>query len=101
MSDPTRERILDSLSEEEIFRYLRKKSKSVQETQNTDPAITGQNRVNASQKYYLGRKIPGSTKRCNSCGQTLVNDEDHALALNGTDEDFFTWLKVKQGGESK
>lgn len=40
-------------------------------------------KLSAMQKFYAKRKIPGSTSKCTRCGQSLVNNEAHAIELLG------------------
>lgn len=74
--DQIREYLLSGLTKEELLSLL---------TEPSEPFTEG--KLSATQKFYLSRKIPGSTKRCSGCGQSLVNSEEHAAELLGIDEE--------------
>lgn len=80
MSDPDLKKyLLAQLTKEELKELI---SETVLESDiQSEPFMDG--KFDAMRKFYLSRKIPGSNKVCSSCGQDLVNSNEHANQLLG------------------
>lgn len=77
MDDAIKEALLRSLTKEDVLELFNEAEQVQDKTSFLDDPMSD------SAKFYLSRKIPGSTKKCGSCGQSMVNDEDHATELLG------------------
>lgn len=78
MDDEIKKALLRNLSKEDILELF-----DLQEEKSMEKIDMSIDPVSDTQKYYLLRKVPGSTKRCSSCGQFVVNDSEHANQLLG------------------
>lgn len=79
-NDDLKKYLLAQLTKDELKELI---GDVVEDTLNTPIVTDLSGKLNPMQKYYASRKIPGSIKRCQNCGQSLVNDEEHAIELMG------------------
>lgn len=80
---------MSHLTDEELKKYLLKTlskealEEILAESLDVDDVDFTQANISPTQKYYLSRKIPGSKTKCGTCGQSKVNDDQHATELIG------------------
>lgn len=88
--------MLEKLSEEELFQYYSEKVIEATESETRADITLDKGFTFEVERFYLDRKIVGSRKSCSLCGQSMVNDLNHLIALTGDDESLLQYLKDQQ-----
>ncbi len=81
MDKETARKLLEVLSDEDVAFLISEKAESEAFVPIKANSAGLKVSLTDSERFYLSKKISGSTQRCYKCGQSLVNNPDHAASL--------------------